>query len=52
MYEAKVNRTGAQLYDAEHDEFSRQRLQMGEELPRGAGQGPGHRLVPAEDRRH
>jgi len=32
MYEAKVNRTGAELYRADHDEFSRIRLQMGEDL--------------------
>lgn len=34
MYEAKVTRSGAQLYDAQRDEFSRQRLRMGEELRR------------------
>ncbi len=39
MYEAKVTRAGAQLYDAERDEFSRQRLRMGEELRRGLEKG-------------
>ena len=39
MYEAKVTRAGAQLYDAQHDEFSRQRLRMGEELRRGLQKG-------------
>lgn len=34
MYEAKVNRTGVELYRADHDEFSRFRLRMGEELRR------------------
>jgi diguanylate cyclase (GGDEF)-like protein len=39
MYEAKVTRSGAQLYDAQRDEFSRQRLRMGEELRRGLQKG-------------
>ena len=39
MYEAKVTRAGAQLYDAQRDEFSRQRLRMGEELRRGLQKG-------------
>ena len=39
MYEAKVTRAGAQLYDAQRDEFSRQRLRMGEELRRGLHKG-------------
>ena len=39
MYEAKVQRSGVQLYDAQHDEFSRQRLQMGEELRRALQRG-------------
>jgi len=39
MYEAKVTRSGAQLYDAQRDEFSRQRLRMGEELRRALGKG-------------
>jgi diguanylate cyclase (GGDEF)-like protein len=39
MYEAKVSRGGAQLYDAQRDEFSRQRLKMGEELRRGIARG-------------
>ena len=39
MYEAKVTRAGAQLYDAQRDEFSRQRLRMGEELRRALHKG-------------
>jgi diguanylate cyclase len=39
MYEAKVTRAGAQMYDAQRDEFSRQRLRMGEELRRALGKG-------------
>jgi diguanylate cyclase (GGDEF)-like protein len=39
MYEAKTGRLGVQVYDAEHDAFSRQRLQMGEELRRGIAKG-------------
>ncbi|MBI1349963.1 MAG: EAL domain-containing protein [Actinomycetales bacterium] len=39
MYEAKVTRSGAQLYDAGRDEFSRQRLKMGEDLRRGLAKG-------------
>jgi diguanylate cyclase (GGDEF)-like protein len=39
MYEAKVTRAGAQLYDAQRDEFSRQRLRMGEELRRAIAKG-------------
>jgi diguanylate cyclase (GGDEF)-like protein len=39
MYEAKVTRSGAQLYDAQRDEFSRQRLRMGEELRRALQKG-------------
>ena len=39
MYEAKVTRSGAQLYDAQRDEFSRQRLRMGEELRRALHKG-------------
>jgi diguanylate cyclase (GGDEF)-like protein len=39
MYEAKVTRSGAQLYDAQRDEFSRQRLRMGEELRRALRKG-------------
>ena len=39
MYEAKVTRSGAQLYDAQRDEFSRQRLRMGEELRRSLQKG-------------
>lgn len=39
MYEAKVTRSGAQLYDAQRDEFSRQRLRMGEELRRALSKG-------------
>jgi diguanylate cyclase (GGDEF)-like protein len=39
MYEAKSGRLGVQLYDAEHDAFSRQRLKMGEELRRGIAKG-------------
>jgi diguanylate cyclase (GGDEF)-like protein len=32
MYEAKTNRSGAQVYSADRDEFSRQRLQLNDEL--------------------
>ena len=39
LYEAKVTRSGAQLYDAQRDEFSRQRLRMGEELRRALHKG-------------
>jgi len=39
MYEAKVTRSGAQLYDSQRDEFSRQRLRMGEELRRALHKG-------------
>jgi diguanylate cyclase len=39
MYEAKVTRAGAQMYDAQRDEFSRQRLRMGEELRRALPKG-------------
>jgi diguanylate cyclase (GGDEF)-like protein len=39
MYEAKSARTGAELYSADHDEFSRHRLQMGEELRRAIRKG-------------
>jgi diguanylate cyclase (GGDEF)-like protein len=39
MYESKSTRTGAQLYNVERDEFSRQRLQMGEELRRAMAKG-------------
>lgn len=39
MYEAKVTRAGAQIYDAQRDEFSRQRLRMGEELRRSLQKG-------------
>jgi diguanylate cyclase (GGDEF)-like protein len=34
-----LNRSGAELYSADHDEFSRQRLQMGEELRRALHKG-------------
>lgn len=39
MYESKSNRAGAQLYNVERDEFSRQRLQMGDELRRALNKG-------------
>jgi diguanylate cyclase (GGDEF)-like protein len=39
MYEAKEGKLGVQLYDAEHDAFTRQRLRMGEELRRGIAKG-------------
>jgi diguanylate cyclase (GGDEF)-like protein len=39
MFEAKVNRTGAELYRPDHDEFSRMRLQMGEDLRRALRAG-------------
>ena len=39
MYESKTTRAGAQLYNVERDEFSRQRLQMGDELRRALNKG-------------
>ncbi len=39
MYEAKNTRGGAVLYDAAHDGFTRQRLQLAEELREGIGAG-------------
>jgi diguanylate cyclase (GGDEF)-like protein len=39
MYEAKVHRSGAQLYDPARDDFTRARLRMGEELRRGIDEG-------------
>jgi diguanylate cyclase (GGDEF)-like protein len=39
MYETKENKQGVQLYNAEHDAFTRQRLQMGEELRVGIAKG-------------
>lgn len=39
MYESKSTRAGAQLYNVDRDEFSRQRLQMGDELRRALSKG-------------
>jgi len=39
MYQAKAGREGALVYDAARDEFSRQRLQLAEELRLGIAQG-------------
>ncbi|MDO8309219.1 MAG: EAL domain-containing protein [Actinomycetota bacterium] len=39
MYEAKTTRTGAQIYNVDRDEFSRARLQMGDELRRALQRG-------------
>jgi len=39
MYQAKGTRTGAALYDAHLDEFSRSRLLMAEDLRRGIAEG-------------
>lgn len=39
MYEAKVSRSGAVLYTPQKDEFSRERLQMAEELRRALRDG-------------
>lgn len=39
MFEAKVSRSGALLYSSDRDEFSRERLQMGEELRRALKEG-------------
>jgi diguanylate cyclase (GGDEF)-like protein len=39
MYQAKTSRSGALVYDAARDEFSRQRLALAEELRRGLEEG-------------
>ena len=39
MYQAKLTRAGALLYDASRDEFSRQRLRFVEDLRHGIAQG-------------
>ena len=39
MYESKETKDGVKLYDAEHDAFTRARLQMGEELREGITKG-------------
>ncbi len=39
LHEAKIAHSGAELYDPQHDEFSRQRLRMGEELRRALRKG-------------
>lgn len=39
MYEAKTNRSGAQIYSADRDEFSRQRLQLNDELRKALDRG-------------
>jgi diguanylate cyclase (GGDEF)-like protein len=39
MYQAKVTRSGALLYDAHHDHFSREKLQIAEQLRKGIAEG-------------
>ena len=39
MYQAKVTNTGALLYDVHHDDFSREKLRIAEELRRGISEG-------------
>ncbi len=39
MYQAKKTRSGALLYDAHNDDFSREKLQLAEELRRAIGDG-------------
>lgn len=39
MYQAKAGRAGVLVYDAERDEFSRERLRIAEELRRGIDDG-------------
>jgi diguanylate cyclase len=39
MYQAKLTGTGAVLYDSHHDDFSRPRLQLAEDLRRGIAEG-------------
>jgi diguanylate cyclase len=39
MYQAKLTRSGAALYDSHRDDFSRPRLQLAEELRRGITDG-------------
>jgi diguanylate cyclase (GGDEF)-like protein len=39
MYQAKAGRTGVLVYDAERDDFSRERLRVAEELRRGIDDG-------------
>ncbi len=39
MYQAKLTRTGAALYDPHRDDFSRPRLQLAEDLRRGIADG-------------
>jgi len=39
MYQAKVTRSGALLYDAHYDDFSREKLQIAEELRKGIQYG-------------
>jgi diguanylate cyclase (GGDEF)-like protein len=39
MYQAKLSRNGAALYDPHHDDFSRPRLQLAEELRKGIPDG-------------
>jgi diguanylate cyclase (GGDEF)-like protein len=39
MYQAKQNRSGALLYDVHQDDFSRQKLQLAEELRRAIPEG-------------
>jgi diguanylate cyclase (GGDEF)-like protein len=39
MYQAKVTRAGALLYDPSRDDFSRQRLRLAEDLRRGIADG-------------
>lgn len=39
MYQAKQDRAGVLIYDPTRDDFSRQKLQLAEDLRRGIGQG-------------
>lgn len=39
MYQAKLTRAGALLYDSGHDDFSRQKLQLAEDLRKGIDDG-------------
>ncbi|CAN5588657.1 hypothetical protein BH10ACT8_BH10ACT8_10620 [soil metagenome] len=39
MYQAKQSRSGALLYDAERDDFSRRKLQLADDLRRGIADG-------------
>ena len=39
MYQAKLTRSGALVYDSGHDDFSRQKLQLSEDLRKGIDDG-------------